>query len=213
MTNRRGKYCAAIVPLLLAGMLLLTGCGKKEITKTTFSFTKDGKVVHTIVEDSEGEDTAAMEEWLRSEAEDFCSTAGPENVTVDSFTVSESGIVTVQMTYSDSTAFERFCNADSPTAVPFFYGTVKEAYDKGMDLNVSLQNADGTASLEGKEDLLTQGDAKILIYDNAVNCGEEVEFVFPGKIAYFSDHVTVTGDKAAETSGESGQICILLQNK
>lgn len=204
--------------ILLAALFvfLATGCGKKtEAEMTTIEIQKNGKIEHTVVEEFGEADASALQSLAEEKAAAYNdSGASSGEVKVESVELAD-GTAKVVMTYPDAEAFAGFMNmdvakVDPSLRLPFFYGTVEEAYMLGYDLEVVLQGAEKEGTLQGKNDLLARGSERLVIYDNGMNLGAPVQIRIPKKPLYLSDNVTVAGKKLLEVSG-TGLAYILLK--
>ena len=67
------------------------------------------------------------------------------------------------MQYADASAYSAF------NKLALFVGTVKDAFNAGYDLNVTLSSLKGDGEQIGKEDLLKMGEKHIAVVREAVN--------------------------------------------
>lgn len=200
-----GKKCAVFGMLLLC--MALAGCGdgktegkaegetKVETEKSgetaalSLEIKKDGSVTETIAEDfsSDYYDAEELKNFILSEVAQF--NGGPkEEISVDRFEEKD-GFVYVTMTYPSAELYSDYHSGDRSDKLLFF-GTVAEAYEAGMDLDVTLRRVKKEEPL-GKEALLGMGESHILIAE------EPAQVKVFGKIVGASDNVTVTGRKQA----------------
>lgn len=205
------------VLLVAVVAFLLTGCGKTTVEMTTIKIQKDGTIEHTLIEEFADGSVAALESMLNEKAAAYNSSnpGGGEGVAVTSVEAEED-IVTVVVTYPDAASFDGFMNMDvvevePALRAPFFYGTVEDAYMQGFDVDITLQGAEGDKVLQGKNDILSMGENKIIIYDNEMNLGAPVQISVPDKVLYISGNVTVAGKNLLEISGTDELAYILLQ--
>ena len=82
---------------------------------------------------------------------------------------------------------------------------------QGYDLEISLSSAEDGEGLQGKNDLLSLGKNKIIIYDNEMNLGAPVQISTQEKPLYISDNVTVAGKSLLEISETDKLAYILLE--
>ncbi len=204
------------IPLLLLVAFLLGGCGKATVEMTTIAIQKDGTIEHTMIEDFGEESVDTLQSMMIEKAAEYNnSNAGGDGVTVSSVEADD-GVVKVVMTYPDAAAFDGFMNmdvvaVDPALRAPFFYGTVEDAYMQGYDLEISLSSAEDGEGLQGKNDLLSLGKNKIIIYDNEMNLGAPVQISTQEKPLYISDNVTVAGKSLLEISETDKLAYILLE--
>lgn len=205
------------ISLLVLLGFILSGCGKTTVEVTTIAIQKDGTIVHTMVENfgEESVDTlqSMMQEKVDIYNDDNSGTEG--SITINTVETDE-GMVKVVMTYPDAASFDGFMNmdvvaVDPALRAPFFYGTVEDAYMQGYDMEISLESAEEGDGLQGKNDLLSMGKNKLIIYDNEMNQGAAVQISTQEKPLYISDNVTVAGKNMVEVSETDKLAYILLE--
>ena len=205
------------ISLLVLLGFILSGCGKTTVEVTTIAIQKDGTIVHTMVENfgEESVDTlqSMMQEKVDIYNDDNSGTEG--SITINTVETDE-GMVKVVMTYPDAASFDGFMNmdvvaVDPALRAPFFYGTVEDAYMQGYDMEISLESAEEGDGLQGKNDLLSMGKNKLIIYDNEMNQGAAVQISTQEKPLYISDNVTVAGKNLVEVSETDKLSYILLE--
>ena len=136
----------ALCILCLAAML--TGCGREpEVTETTIEVKKNGQVVHTIIEDfSESYyNLDELESTIQQACDTYNASAGKEAVVLKAAKENDDHTVTVVMQYADASAYSAF------NKLALFVGTVKDAFNAGYDLNVTLSSLKGDGEQIGKE--------------------------------------------------------------
>ena len=205
------------ISLLVLLGFILSGCGKTTVEVTTIAIQKDGTIVHTMVENfgEESVDTlqSMMQEKVDIYNDDNSGTEG--SITINTVETDE-GMVKVVMTYPDAASFDGFMNmdvvaVDPALRAPFFYGTMEDAYMQGYDMEISLESAEEGDGLQGKNDLLSMGKNKLIIYDNEMNQGAAVQISTQEKPLYISDNVTVAGKNLVEVSETDKLAYILLE--
>lgn len=205
------------ISLLVLLGVILGGCGKTTVEVTTIAIQKDGTIVHTMVENfgEESADTlqSMMQEKVDIYNDDDSGTEG--SITIDTVETDD-GMVKVVMTYPDAASFDGFMNmdvvaVDPALRAPFFYGTVEDAYMQGYDMEISLESVEEGDGLQGKNDLLSMGKNKLIIYDNEMNQGAAVQISTQEKPLYISDNVTVAGKNLVEVSETDKLAYILLE--
>ena len=205
------------ISLLVLLGFILSGCGKTTVEVTTIAIQKDGTIVHTMVENfgEESVDTlqSMMQEKVDIYNDDNSGTEG--SITINTVETDE-GMVKVVMTYPDAASFDGFMNmdvvaVDPALRAPCFYGTVEDAYMQGYDMEISLESAEEGDGLQGKNDLLSMGKNKLIIYDNEMNQGAAVQISTQEKPLYISDNVTVAGKNLVEVSETDKLAYILLE--
>ncbi len=178
---------------------LLCGCEQNGKTDgTSVKIEEDGTVIHTIIEEFDetlyNED--ALKNMVLAEASAFNSTAGAGSMTVDKLEA-EDGKVTVKMTFEEASMYADF------NGKTFFYGTVSQAYDAGMNMDVTLSSTKEDEESIGKEEILKLGEAKLLVIE------EPIEVFVPSKILYASENVAVISGKSAKVL-DDGKIAYLI---
>ena len=189
----------ALCILCLAAML--TGCGREpEVTETTIEVKKNGQVVHTIIEDF-SESYYNMDE-LESTIQQACDTynasAGKEAVVLKAAKENDDHTVTVVMQYADASAYSAF------NKLALFVGTVKDAFNAGYDLNVTLSSLKGDGEQIGKEDLLKMGEKHIAVVREAVNVRVW------DKVRYGSEDVEATANAKTVSVTDADMLTYIL---
>lgn len=183
--------------LTLAALLLLfslTACGEKEAVKEAgLAIAKDGTVTCVLRDSFEKEfyDLKDLEDMIRLEISTYNQMKGGQAIDLESLELIGSDCVAVikYKSYEDYAQFGE---------VPFFAGTVNEAAETGIDLNVTLTEA-GKENTIDKEEVKALGDYQMVVwYGN-------MPVSVPGKIRYCSQglHVLNSG-KAAPLETEAG---------
>lgn len=212
-TMRKWKTAAFLMFLVF----LLAGCGKTKAEMTTIAIQKDGSIEHTVIEGFGDSSIDALRNIVleKTAAYNNKNLNGKDGIAVNSVEASD-GTVKVVMTYPDAEAFDGFMNMDVETVdpalrAPFFYGTVEDALMEGFDLDINMQSVKNEEdALQGKSDILTKGDNKIIIYDSAMNLGAPMQIGMPEKPLYVSENVTVVEKKLVEISETDGLAYIML---
>ena len=149
-----------MVLLLLAAALLLAGCGGNESTEdvTSLDFRKNGEVVHTIVEDFSASyySLEELQSEVQAQVDAYNKSAGKERITVDSAEVAD-GVITMVMTFQGAEDYSSFYRQ------ALFCGTVRDAFNAGYDLDVSLVSAQEDGASIGRQDILEMGDRHIIV--------------------------------------------------
>lgn len=200
------KTKTAAVMILLAG-LFLWGCGDNqsgdgdmeveaaENLSAQVEVLKDGSITETLVEDFAEAyyDEESLRNMILAEVAEFNKSHGDAPVSVDRLE-REDGAVTAQITYPSAEIYSQY-NTDDYNEKKLFCGTVKDAYDAGYPLDVSMQDTKGENTI-GKQELLEMGEQYILISDSPMRVK------VPGKIQYASGNVSVDGKGWALCSGD-----------
>lgn len=179
------KWIAAILAVLCAATF--TGCGStKDTDITTIAVGKDGSLTSTIVEEFEKEyyDAEDLKEYTLDAVAAFNAAGTDRDVSV-SKVEEKDGTVVLQMKYPNADNYSEF------NGKVFFAGTIAEAYDSGMDLDVTLQDVTDESKSAGKSDILQMGEKKIVILQ------ENVAVEVPGKLLYASNGTEIMGAKRA----------------
>lgn len=181
-----------IKTVLVTGVIALglCACGQNgKIEETSLKLEKDGTVVNTIVEDFD--ETLYKVEDLKSmvlgEVAAFNSTAGADSISVDKLEA-EDGKIVLSMTYAGAGEYTEFNDSI------LFSGTVLEAYEAGLDFDITLTSTQEDGGQIGKEEILKMGDYGIIILE------EPVKVETASKILYTSDNVEVLSGKSAKVT-------------
>ena len=177
-----------MVLLLLAAALLRAGCGGNESTEdvTSLDFRKNGEVVHTIVEDFSASyySLEELQSEVQAQVDAYNKSAGKERITVDSAEVAD-GVITMVMTFQGAEDYSSFYRQ------ALFCGTVRDAFNAGYDLDVSLVSAQEDGASIGRQDILEMGDRHIIVV-------REPLVIKPyGDILYASADVEISGNRKA----------------
>ena len=180
-----------MVLLLLTAALLLAGCGGDKDTEeaTNLEFRKNGQVVHTIVEDFSASYYSLDElmSEVSSQANTYNGTAGSKRITVDSAEVKD-GVITMVMTFQSAADYSSFYRQ------ALFCGTVKEAFDAGYDLDVTLKSVTEEGTTVGRQDILEMGERHIIVLREAVTVRPWAD------ILYVSGDVEAAGSREAAST-------------
>lgn len=196
--NKTAKILLLILSMIT---VCLCGCAEKEqdIDTTTLIVQKNGQVTDAIVESFEQGYYSAMElqSMLNEEVAAYNQKVGKEDAaTVSRFDVN-SGVARVFVDFKEGKDYADFNQRE------FFLGSINEAYETGVNLDVALKSTEGEETLS-KEDLLEMGKYKILILD------EHVNVVLYKKILYTSANVEIISDKEARISDEADGLAYLV---
>ena len=106
--------------------------------------------------------------------------------------------VTVVMQYADASAYSAF------NKLALFVGTVKDAFNAGYDLNVTLSSLKGDGEQIGKEDLLKMGEKHIAVVREAVNVRVW------DKVRYGSEDVKATANAKTVSVTDADMLTYIL---
>lgn len=185
-----------ITGIILTVMLLLSasGCGRSNaVSEEGLSIAKDGAITATIIEsfDKDFYDINGLEEMIRLETAEYNNEAGGQRVSLEQIELNDAGAAAVirYESWEDYAAFNE---------VLFFAGTVKEAAEAGIDLNVTLTEA-GKETTIGQEELTGMEAYHVVVWE------EDIPLKAPSAIKYYGENVRSMGSKKAavqqETSG------------
>lgn len=191
----------ALVLFIVVMTMGLSGCNSSDsaVTETTIELKKDGSVVHTIVEDFAEDyyDLQELQNMIQSSCDSYNTSAGTDAVSVSEVT-KEEDILTVRMIYKDASAYAGF------NKLALFAGTVKDAYNAGYDLDVTLFSLTDDSESIGKEEILGMGEKHIAIVREAV------DVKVWNKVLYASGDVLRTGDNRTVMIGDSSALTYIL---
>lgn len=181
---------------VLIAALLLAGCGSKaeEEEATTLELKKNGEIVQTIIEDF-GEsyyDLDELKSTTESMIKEYNGSADGDNIKLQSAEVTD-GVVRLVMTFRKSEDYTGLYRQ------ALFSGTVKEAFNAGYDLDITLNSVKEEGTTINKQDILDMGEKHIAVVR------ETTMVKTYGDILYVSDDVTMGPDNrtAVVTNGES----------
>lgn len=196
---RKGLAVFLVIAVMTIG---LTGCGSSSdsvVTETTIEVKKDGSVVHTIVEAFAEDyyDQQELENMIQTACDSYNATAGADSVAVSGI-MKEEDVLTVTMKYKDAVAYAGF------NQLALFSGTVKDAYNAGYDLDVTLYSMQDDSDTIGKEEILGMGEKHIVILREAV------DVKVWNKVAYASGDVLRTGDSKTVMVGDNSALSYII---
>lgn len=195
---RKGLALALAIVCMTVG---LAGCGEGDsaVTVTTIEVKKDGSVVHTIVEDFAESyyDMQELGNMIQTACDSYNASTGDGTVTVEE-TAETEGVLRVVMKYKDAAAYAGF------NKLALFAGTVKDAYNAGYDLDVTLYSLQDESDTIGKEEILGMGEEHIVILREAVDVRVW------NKVLYASGDVLGTGDSRTVMVGDSTALTYII---
>lgn len=196
---RKGLALVLIIAVMAMG---LAGCGESSdsaVTETTIELKKNGSVIHTIVEDFAEDyyDLQELENMIQTSCDSYNASAGADAVVVTEV-AEEEGVLTLKMTYKDTSAYAGF------NKLALFAGTVKDAYNAGYDLDVTLYSMEDDSESIGKEEILGMGEKHIAIVREAV------DVKVWNKVLYASGDVLATGDSKTVMVGDNSALTYII---
>lgn len=187
------------VLLVLCMMGLMAGCGGvADADTTSVIIDKKGAVTQVIVEDFNQPyyNVDELKSEIEQKAGQYNASSGNEKaIVLDSLSVSDQGVVKVTLEFAgwqDYTGFNEKL---------LFVGTVSEAYNAGYTFPDMKVAQDG--SRLGSADVLEKGDMHIAIME------ESQSIRVPTKIAYYSEGISLSGEKTAVNLNE-GQTAFVI---
>ncbi len=206
----RSRNRAAIVLALAGGCILsLTGCGEEAvpepISTSTIVLDADGSFTQCRVEpfDQEYYQLSELDAMIRQEVQDFVSGKGvqsaddvqPVSVEQVSYLEEDSSQAMVALHFTDSQVYEDYMTEVDQQPCELFYGTVRQAQERGYDLGDSLLDAK-KGTVIATEQLEKYQDKLVLVFEDAL------QIRCPSKILYCSSNVSLTDAGYAEGMGE-----------
>ncbi len=191
--------------------LLISGCSREKlpevIDKTTISVEKDGRISAYVVEDFDKEYYNISELTQMAVAE-----AGEYNTKRQTGDIIPVSIIKAQMVAdrNDKAIIEyQYDSAETYTDYDYneseiFYGTVEEALQKQLDLNVVLYHIKDNTILS-KDQLMADKNRQLIITD------ERAVIYCPGKVSYLSEGAVYNADGSVDTAKAEGLVYILLK--
>lgn len=202
--------------------LLCTACSDETQQMTTISIDKKGTVEHTIVEEfGAGYSLDDLQQMLLGEVASFQKnhiTDTADEIKVSKVEMTGEDQVLIQMTFPTVEDFTLFQNMKAVEKRDFFFGTVKEAYDAGYSLNVTLHEREDDSVLLDQTGILSCGDQKMIIYDPNINYDSQQGIGAPviirtyDSIYALSDNIVLQGKKDAWIGNTSDLAYIILDN-
>lgn len=206
----RSRNRATIV-LALAGvcMLNLTGCGEEAapepISTSTIVLDADGGFTQCRVEpfDREYYQLSELDSMIRQEVQEYVSGASGQNadggqlVSVEqvSYLEEDGSRVMVALHFADSQVYEDYVAEVNQQPRELFYGTVRQALERGYDLEGTLLDAQ-KGTVIAAEKLEKYMDKLVLVFEDAL------QIRCPSKVLYCSSNVSLTDAGYAEGAGE-----------
>ncbi len=191
-----------IINMLMFLLVVTAGCGNKDTDASdmdTVSFSKDGKIVETIVE-SFDEAYYDVDELKEMAQEKIDSYGEDGNISCESIE-EQDGMVKVRLSYKNADDYAGF------NGRTLFCGSVSEAGEAGYDLKDMVSAEDGALDDEQFNEL---ADHHAIV----IQTGEETLGVnVYGKILYTSPDAEITNKKTAViNSSETDAIsCIIFK--
>ena len=180
-----------LIGLFLA-VLMLTGCtGKTSTAGSQIEVGRDGKITAALTEsfDKEFYQLSELEDMLRTELSEYNTEAGSQRIELKSIEEKE-GTCTLVLDYASWEDYAQY------NQEPFFAGTVKEAGEAGVDLNVLLME-------NGKDHTIGQSEITELEAYHLVAWNGSLPLHVPGKIRYYSEGITLSSAKDAVVQEEA----------
>lgn len=196
MRNTFVKICISVfLVLILSGC---SGSSEEEYAETTLRVEKKGRIHETIVS-AFNKDYYDLEE-LRSEfttsVSDYNSSIGSEEIKVKDIKLKGSDVF-VDLDFTGPSDYETFVGEK------LFVGTIKDAYDNGYTMDVTLKGVDEGDKI-GKVQIMGMPDETIIILS------EHVRVRTYRDIAYVSANVDVIGEKDARVLSESDGLAYII---
>ena len=126
-----------LIFMIVCLTVALVGCGgDPEVTETTIEVRKNGSVIHTIVEEFSEEyyDLEELMSVIQESCDAYNDSAGRKAVSVGDVEVTD-GVLTAVMTYASVSDYASF------NGQALFAGSIRDAYNAGYTLDVTLQSA------------------------------------------------------------------------
>lgn len=191
------KIHTVLLALCMAG--IVCGCSAKaDADKTSVIIDKKGAVTQIIVEDFSQPyyNQEELKEQIEQKAAQHNQSCGnQEGAVLDELDVSEQGQIKVRMKFAGCQDYASF------NEKLLFVGTVSEAYSAGYSFPDMTAVTDG-GRLAASE-VLEKGGMHIVVIE------ETQQLKLPGKIAYYSEGVSLVDDKTAINLNE-GQTAFVI---
>ena len=174
--------------LLFAMMIsVLTSCGFEQTSgKEKLEITKEGIITATLVEpfDKDYYNIDELTKMVHLEIEQYNQETGMQGITLDSLELIDGNCVAI-MTFQNAEDYSLY------NEVPFFVGTVQEAIDKGIDLDVILTE-EGKDTTIGRDEIEQLEDYQLVVWYG------DMPVVIPDRIRYYSEGLQVVDSKNRE---------------
>ena len=181
----------ALACVLLAGTMILSGCGSSyEASDSTVFILKNGKVVSVDVEDF-AEDTYSLSDlqaYVESALETYTSVNGSKSVTLTDLSVEED-VASLTLTYASVEDYAAFNDTE------LYTGTVIQALRDGYTFDVSFKKASDGEEVSVSEVLDSEKLNLVIIKANTTVTvpGEIVYYSFDGEAALVSEDTLAIG--------------------
>lgn len=181
-----------IVSILLAIMIITTGCSEKELEANIDTVFIEGKtnIIGAIVEpfDKPYYNGDELQRFIEDELAFYNSEAGAGEITINKFEVTDKA-AKVFLQYTSYIDYANF------NGIEFFVGTVEEALEAGYDFDENFLNYAKLTKVS-KDDVTEKKKSKVLITD------EDIVIQVNGTIQYISDNVKEKSKKSAQLTGQ-----------
>ena len=190
-----------IVLILSAALVVLAACSKSagdDYAESTMVVEKRGKISERLIENFD-KDYYSLDELkgeFDSSISQYNDNIGSEEIRLKNIELNGSKL-TVELDFTGPSDYENF------TGESLFVGTVKDAYDNGYTMDVTLKGvAEGDKI--GKVQIMGLSDKNIIIMS------EHVRVRTFDDIAYVSANVDVVGDRQARILSESDGLAYII---
>lgn len=189
-----------IIVIMTAVLVCLSACAEAEgdYAESTIVVAKKGRISERIIENFD-KDYYNLDE-LKSEFESLVSqyneNIGGEEIRLKKVELNGT-LLTVDLDFTGPSDYENF------TGERLFVGTVKDAYDNGYSMDVTLKGVENGDKIE-KVQIMGLSDKSIVILS------EHVRVRTFDDIAYVSANVDVVGDNEARVLSESDGLAYII---
>lgn len=189
-----------IIVIMTAVLVCLSACAEAEgdYAESTIVVAKKGRISERIIENFD-KDYYNLDE-LKSEFESLVSqyneNIGGEEIRLKKVELNGT-LLTVDLDFTGPSDYENF------TGERLFVGTVKDAYDNGYTMDVTLKGVENGDKIE-KVQIMGLSDKSIVILS------EHVRVRTFDDIAYVSANVDVLGDNEARVLSESDGLAYII---
>lgn len=191
------KIISSLIITVLSSMLMV-GCAMPSKTADTgITLNEDGSIINVIVEDFDVSlyDLAELQTMINSEVAEYNQIAGVGKVTAEDAVLEETN-VKVTMNFATTDDYVSF------NSRRFEVLNLKDAIENGT-LNVGFIDADSNSPF----DIKTVDEPNLY---NVIITEETGMITCPGKIAYFSDGVTLENKKKAFVSEDMDGLAYIV---
>lgn len=189
-----------IIVIMTAVLVCLSACAEAEgdYAESTIVVAKKGRISERIIEnfDKDYYNLDELKSEFESSVSQYNENIGGEEIRLKKVELNGT-LLTVDLDFTGPSDYENF------TGERLFVGTVKDAYDNGYSMDVTLKGVENGDKIE-KVQIMGLSDKSIVILS------EHVRVRTFDDIAYVSANVDVVGDNEARVLSESDGLAYII---